>query len=239
MYAISDEVAVATRASSPSSVKAKRFAQMAGAAAISVGLVGTFAIPAYATAPEPDGLPDGFSTAQTLETVAADPFVLSLDTPDGAVAAAVVAQEQQELQIQKQKEAEQAAKLAALSAVKGGKFSGRDVPAGVGAQGIVAAAYAQLGDMQDCTALVERSLRAVGIPAGDLGTRVSEYTALGGVEVSSGNYAPGDILIYPGQHVAVYVGNGQAVHGGWGGTTRLGGMSPAGETNLHVVRFFG
>ncbi|WP_024819810.1 NlpC/P60 family protein [Arthrobacter sp. 31Y] len=91
---------------------------------------------------------------------------------------------------------------------------------GLGAS-IAAAAYAQLGVTQDCTMLVTNSLAAVGInfhdwPAG--------YLSLGRT-VSAAEAQPGDLAYYAngglaGQaHIAVYVGNGQAVHGGWNGST--------------------
>lgn len=95
-----------------------------------------------------------------------------------------------------------------------------DIPAGAGGAGIAAAALAQVGVFQDCTALVENALRAIGIPAGDLGTGVGEYLALGGTQVY-GELAVGDVLIWPGQHVAVYIGGGQAVHGGWNGSNTV------------------
>ncbi|APX01342.1 NlpC/P60 family protein [Arthrobacter sp. QXT-31] len=88
---------------------------------------------------------------------------------------------------------------------------------------IAAAAYAQLGVSQDCTMLATNSLAAVGInyhgwPAG--------YLSLGRT-VSAAEARPGDLAYYQNggmglAHIAVYVGNGQAVHGGWnGGTTAL------------------
>jgi peptidoglycan DL-endopeptidase CwlO len=93
---------------------------------------------------------------------------------------------------------------------------------GMGAS-IAAAAYAQLGVSQDCTALATNALAAVGInyhgwPAG--------YLSLGRT-VSAAEARPGDLAYYQNggmgmAHIAVYVGNGQAVHGGWnGGTTAL------------------
>lgn len=86
---------------------------------------------------------------------------------------------------------------------------------------IASAALAQLGVHQDCTALVTNALAAVGIhhhgwPASymALGSRVSEAQAV-----------PGDLIYYADggmgmAHIAVYIGNGKAVHGGWlGGNT--------------------
>ena len=85
-------------------------------------------------------------------------------------------------------------------------------------QAILSAAYAQLGVMQDCTMLVTNSLAAVGInfhdwPAG--------YLSLGQT-VSAAEAQPGDLIYYADggagvAHVAVYAGNGQAVHGGYNG----------------------
>ncbi|MFJ5955182.1 NlpC/P60 family protein [Paenarthrobacter sp. NPDC092416] len=86
---------------------------------------------------------------------------------------------------------------------------------------IAAAAYAQLGVTQDCTMLVTNSLAAVGInfhdwPAG--------YLSLGRT-VSAAEAQPGDLAYYANggyggmAHIAVYVGNGMAVHGGWNGST--------------------
>ncbi|UVJ40416.1 C40 family peptidase [Arthrobacter sp. CJ23] len=86
---------------------------------------------------------------------------------------------------------------------------------------IAAAAYAQLGVTQDCTMLVTNSLAAVGIhfhdwPAG--------YLSLGRT-VSAAEAQPGDLAYYSNggfggmAHIAVYVGNGMAVHGGWNGST--------------------
>ena len=96
------------------------------------------------------------------------------------------------------------------------------VASGMGAT-IAAAAYAQIGVGQDCTALATNALAAAGInyhgwPAG--------YLSLGRT-VSAAAAQPGDLAYYQNggsglAHIAVYVGNGMAVHGGWnGGTTSL------------------
>lgn len=86
---------------------------------------------------------------------------------------------------------------------------------------VASAALAQLGVAQDCTALVSNALAAAGIyhhgwPA--------SYMALGTITT---NPVPGDLIYYGNAgagvpHIAVYIGNGQAVHGGWnGGTTAV------------------
>lgn len=86
---------------------------------------------------------------------------------------------------------------------------------------IAAAAYAQIGVAQDCTMLVTNSLRAVGI---NFHGWPREYFSLGSVTADP---QPGDLIYYNNAgagvpHIAVYVGNGMAIHGGWnGGTTAL------------------
>ena len=105
-----------------------------------------------------------------------------------------------------------------------------NVPAAIGSGNgatIAAAAYAQLGVSQDCTALATNALAAAGVnyhgwPAG--------YLSLGRT-VSASEALPGDLAYYANggmglAHIAVYVGNGMAVHGGWnGGTTALSSVN--------------
>ena len=84
---------------------------------------------------------------------------------------------------------------------------------------IASAALSQIGVNQDCTALATNALAARGIyfhgwPA--------EYMSLGSI---TSDPQPGDLIYYDDAgagvpHIAVYVGGGQAVHGGWlGGQT--------------------
>ncbi len=77
-------------------------------------------------------------------------------------------------------------------------------------QRIADAALAQIGVYQDCTMLVTNSLAAVGI---NFHGAPAAYLGLGPL---TNNPVPGDICVYQG-HVALYIGNGQAVHGGWFG----------------------
>jgi hypothetical protein len=100
---------------------------------------------------------------------------------------------------------------------------------------IAAAALAQLGVNQDCTALATNALAAAGIhhhgwPA--------SYMALGTI---TSNPVPGDLIYYGNggmgmAHIAVYIGNGQAVHGGWnGGTTAIFSANVgSGPVYIHV-----
>ncbi|MER1996108.1 MAG: NlpC/P60 family protein [Arthrobacter sp.] len=100
---------------------------------------------------------------------------------------------------------------------------------------IAAAAYAQLGVMQDCTMLVTNALAAAGInfhdwPAG--------YLSLGRT-VSAGEAVPGDLIYYADggmglAHIAVYVGNGQAVHGGFFGNQTVVAPAELGSGGVYI-----
>lgn len=82
-------------------------------------------------------------------------------------------------------------------------------------QRIADAAIAQVGVMQDCTMLVTNSLKAVGI---NFHGWPEEYLSLG---PTTNDPVPGDIIVYSG-HVAIYIGDGKAVHGGFmGNQTRI------------------
>ncbi|MFV0381484.1 MAG: NlpC/P60 family protein, partial [Breznakia sp.] len=100
---------------------------------------------------------------------------------------------------------------------------------------VVSAAMAQIGVAQDCTMLVTNALKAVGIyfhsaPAG--------YFSLGSV-VSAAAAQPGDLIYYADggagwAHIAVYVGGGQAVHGGWLGQTVLSSVYVGGSAPVFI-----
>lgn len=87
------------------------------------------------------------------------------------------------------------------------------------ASAIVAAAHAQLGQFQDCTMLVTRSLAAVGI---NFHGWPADYYSLG-TAVSADAALPGDLIYYSNggyggvPHIAIYIGGGKAIHGGWNG----------------------
>ena len=118
--------------------------------------------------------------------------------------------------------AQQSAPAQTAGASTGSSNSGSESSSASGkGQAIAAAAKAQIGRGQDCTALVSNSLRAVGI---NFHGWPKDYLSLGHT-VSASEAQPGDIIYYAsngfGQsHVAIYIGNGQAIHGGWNnGTT--------------------
>lgn len=95
------------------------------------------------------------------------------------------------------------------------------VSAGAGAS--VDAAYGLIGQSMDCTMLVTLALAARGI---NFHGWPAEYANIPGAQVvTDGTMQAGDILIWGNAHVALYVGNGQAIHGGWsGGTVALAGL---------------
>ncbi|MBT1175630.1 C40 family peptidase [Bifidobacterium sp. LC6] len=84
-------------------------------------------------------------------------------------------------------------------------------------------AYSLIGGHMDCTMLVTLALAARGI---NFHGWPEDYVNVpGGQVVTDGSLQPGDILIYKHtnganggahyDHVALYVGNGKAIHGGW------------------------
>lgn len=97
----------------------------------------------------------------------------------------------------------------------------------VAANRVVSAALGQLGVQQDCTMLVTNSLAAVGI---NFHGWPRDYLSLGYV-IPASQALPGDLIYYnnggsPGpsgiwDHIAVYIGNGQAVHGGFNGNQTI------------------
>ncbi|MFF0990902.1 NlpC/P60 family protein [Kocuria nitroreducens] len=83
---------------------------------------------------------------------------------------------------------------------------------------IAVAAKNQLGVGQDCTALATKALRAAGVNHHGWPT---SYLKLG-TRVSAAQAQPGDLVYYANggmgfAHIAVYIGGGKAVHGGWNG----------------------
>src|SRR4030095_786357 len=77
---------------------------------------------------------------------------------------------------------------------------------------LLASARSQIGQIQDCTRMVERALQSIGIPTGDLAP--NQFFRFGPT-VSSPQ--PGDIIISSG-HVGIYSGNGLMISGGFNGS---------------------
>lgn len=100
---------------------------------------------------------------------------------------------------------------------------------------IYQAALSQVGAIQDCTMLVTNALKAVGInyhnwPIG--------YMSLGTV-VSASEAQPGDLIYYANggtgyAHIAVYAGNGKAIHGGWLGNQTVVNTANVGSGAVYI-----
>ena len=155
---------------------------------------------------------------------AASSIAISFEKPAVSTSPAPVVEAPKPV-VEVQEAAPEAAPVAAAATVSAPAVPAAAAPAAASGNGaaIAAAAYAQLGVAQDCTALATNALAAVGVnyhgwPAG--------YLSLGRT-VSAAEALPGDLAYYQNggagmAHIAVYVGNGMAVHGGWnGGTTSL------------------
>jgi len=163
------------------------------------------------------------ATATSVEDNADWGGIENLDVPQtesqaekDAAAAKKAAEEEAE------KQAEVESRNESRSSVTYSDASG-SVSAGAGAS--IDRAYSLIGQSMDCTALVSQALAARGI---NFHGWPEEYVNVpGGHVVTDGSLQPGDILIYANtggwnggahyDHVALYVGNGQAVHGGWNG----------------------
>ncbi|MBX7445831.1 MULTISPECIES: NlpC/P60 family protein [unclassified Arthrobacter] len=150
---------------------------------------------------------------------AASTIAISYEKPAVTTTPAPVAEPEPEPQVKVQEAAPAPAtpKVTAKTAFTAAAPASQASASGKGAA-ILSAAYAQLGVTQDCTMLVTNSLAAVGIhfhdwPAG--------YLSLGRT-VSASEAQPGDLIYYADggagmAHIAVYAGNGMAVHGGYNG----------------------
>jgi cell wall-associated NlpC family hydrolase len=191
--------------------KLKKGTRVVAGVALSGGLAATFAFPAYATEIPQEGYQP--ANIQQLTVTNAD-SALTVELPQ-ATTSQEIADEQRKQQaaataetarVSQEKTAAQAATNRQIA----------DVPVGAGAAGLVAAARAQIGQNQDCTALVERALRAIGYNVGDLGPM--QFAAYG-TPVAASAVQYGDIMMRGG-HVGIYTGDGvnhRAVHGGFGG----------------------
>lgn len=202
----------------------KRSVRMIGAGLISATLVGVFAMPAYAATEGTIG------SSEQAEQAFAQALTTSA-LPEIDVPAQLPTAEEKPVPV---------VAVAATAAADGPNYAA--LPAGAGASGIANAALAQLGWAQDCTDLVQNSMAAVGLTQsrenGGYDMGVGSFAAYGTVYAfDAGALAPGDILVWPNApHAAVYVGGGQAVHGGWSNNTVLAGLQNHGAYPDYVVR---
>lgn len=155
---------------------------------LSVGLIGTFSLPAYATPIAPSEMTERTGSIQTLVLEDIETTPLTMEIFEEIVDPVVITSSPQ-------------VAVNAPSSYTGG--------------GLLAAARSQLGWGQDCTALVQNSLRMVGIAVGDVAPM---GFAAYGIRIDPSQAQPGDIMMRGG-HVAIYAGNGVAIHGGFNGST--------------------
>ncbi|MCC9198415.1 NlpC/P60 family protein [Arthrobacter sp. zg-Y820] len=196
--------------------------------------------------------PFELATLESVSSVSGADYRAQVAADEAAAAAAVVAQEQAAAQakqaaaLQAQQAAVStkayaapavaasaaaapaaAAPAAAPSAGPAAPAAATPAPAPVASSGagaaLVASAYSQIGVAQDCTAMVEKALRSIGKSVGDLAP--AQFYAYGSVV---GSPQPGDLVITSG-HVAIYVGNGQVISGGFDGM----------NTVLHPLSYLG
>lgn len=199
------------------------FAKKAGIVALAAGLAGGMALPAVAfndPSADDSGLEslyagDGQGGAEIHgETVVLTEDQIVATTPEeyqDYLDELLAEEEAAEEERQAQEETE--------SNSNGSSNTSNDVPSvpGGGNQAVVDAALAQLGVNQDCFSLMRNAVAAAGYSINSY----ADVFALQQVPFSEAQ--PGDILYYQNggrglQHVAIYIGNGQAVHGGWYGS---------------------
>ncbi|WP_262106125.1 C40 family peptidase [Arthrobacter sp. Marseille-P9274] len=202
--------------------------RQAAVIAAASGLVLTVGVPAQATAIQRDASVQAAAAAPSriqVEAVqASNAADIEFDRPSISSTPAPVEEPEPVVEavseeVAPAEEAPAAEAPAPKTEEKAAKAPKADVAAsGIGAA-LVASAYSQIGVSQDCTAMVENALRSAGISVGDLAP--AQFFAYG-TQVSTPQ--PGDMIYYDDAgagvpHIAIYVGNGQAIHGGWTGYT--------------------
>ena len=83
---------------------------------------------------------------------------------------------------------------------------------------LVQSASRYVGMNWDCTMLVEQALRDIGINVGDVGPM--GFGSAGSVFNDPSQVQAGDIMMRGG-HVAIYLGDGFAIHGGYNGRVAI------------------
>ncbi|MGN5734623.1 MULTISPECIES: NlpC/P60 family protein [Arthrobacter] len=221
--------------------------RQAAVIAAASGLVLTSGIAANAATPTVERASDGATTlnlntelasaitaASTVKISFATPAITSTPAPVVVEEPAVVEAQSSEVEAVAAPAVAEAATAAAAPTltVASPEPEAPKVVANSGVGSIIAsAALAQLGVVQDCTALVRNALSAAGISwVGWPGDYLNK-----GRLVSQGEAQPGDLIYYADggvglAHIAVYIGNGQAVHGGYMGNTQIAGASIPGAS---------
>lgn len=200
------------------------------------GKIALWGVPAYVVAPEKPIE----STPVVEETVAEEAPVAEVVVEEAPVEEAPVAEVAVQAETVEVIEAAPVVEAAPAPTVETEAASQSALPAASNSakrDAVVAAAlgYAQVNAQTDCTMLATNSLRAAGI---NFHGWPMDYMQLGTV---TSNPQPGDLVLYASngfgqQHIAVYIGNGQAVHGGWNGmgTAIFSVNLPTGSAPIYV-----
>ena len=166
---------------------------------VAVGIIGTFALPAYAFNPA-DGAVDhttfvaASGTTQSLYVSASGEASTARDAFSTTAAAPVVV----------------ANTYGDAPTTRGASV---DVSGIASNSALLSAALSLVGMSGDCTMIVESALRLLGYQAGDLAPM--GFGGYGTVFSDPSQVQPGDIMMRGG-HVAIYAGPGLAVSGGIG-----------------------
>ncbi|MDR7233199.1 NlpC/P60 family protein [Agrococcus sp. BE272] len=168
------------------------------------------------------------TTAEELEQIRAE------------LEAAAQAELEQQQAAQEQAAQEQQAEQATAGATTGSSSSSSSTTsaaASAGASGsvIANAALAQVGVSQDCVQLVRKAIGAAGLPYSGMGSLFNL-----GPTIPMSQASPGDVIYYADggvgrAHIAIYIGGGQAVHGGWSGyNTVVAGVNIGGTAPVFI-----
>lgn len=201
-------------------------AKKAGIIAVAAGLVGGVALPAVAFSGDVNQSEElrSLYAASNQGGEAVEGHTVDF-TPDQIIATTQAEldeylAEQERIAAAERAEAAAEAEAAATAQSGNGPANPRhEAPSGVsgGNEAVVQAALAQLGVNQDCFSMMRRATAAAGY-------NINSYNAVWALQqVSMADAKPGDILYYSNggrglPHVAIYLGNGNAVHGGWYGS---------------------
>jgi hypothetical protein len=156
---------------------------------LSVGLIGTFSLPAYATPIAPSEMTERTGSIQRLVLKDLETTPLTMEALEVIIAPETISSPT--------------------------TTQPASAPPSYNGGGLLAAARSQLGWGQDCTALIENSLRMLGYNIGDVAPM---GFAAYGTQIDPSQVQPGDIMMRGG-HVAIYSGSGMAIHGGFNGST--------------------
>ncbi len=236
-----------------------RNARRVGVIAVAAALATPLALPAFASSSNADAS-DSYSSivAQDAQSVSG---VVTAGGPGlearldvrattaeelEQIRAELEAAAQAELERQQAEQEQQAQQQDAEQATAGGTAGGASsspassapsaaVSAGASGSVIANTALAQVGVSQDCVQLVRKAIGAAGLPYSGMGSLFNL-----GPTIPMSQASPGDVIYYADggvgrAHIAIYIGGGQAVHGGWSGyNTVVAGVNIGGTAPVFI-----